>query len=83
VFFRYKNRTSSKAEPNLIKQFKAAAFTPLSQDERVLLEEGVNEFGRDFDTIAEKLLPHRRPEVLYKFYKMIHGTNSIDCTSRF
>ncbi len=64
LYFRYKNMTSRRVQPNPIKDFAAEATRAFSDVEAELLKQGIRTYGGDWGSISSHFLPNRPAPVL-------------------
>ncbi|KAM0907285.1 hypothetical protein ACQ4PT_016228 [Festuca glaucescens] len=73
IFVRQKNRSSSKAPDNPIKDVRRMKTSPLSTEEIHRIEEGIKIFRNDWTSICKFLLPYRDPTLLQRQWRVATG----------
>uniref|UniRef100_A0ACD5Y2P6 Uncharacterized protein n=4 Tax=Avena sativa TaxID=4498 RepID=A0ACD5Y2P6_AVESA len=73
IFVRQKNRSSSKAPDNPIKNVRRMKTSPLSTEEIQRIEEGLKIFRTDWISIWKFLLPYRDPILLQRQWRVATG----------
>lgn len=77
LYIRYKNMATRRAPDNPIKTLSAEMMKPLNELEERLLLEGYKAYGKDWEQISKKFLPHRPAVVLRRRWQhmmSIHRT---------
>ncbi|KQJ88273.1 uncharacterized protein LOC100833724 [Brachypodium distachyon] len=73
IFVRQKNRSSSKAPDNPVKDVRRMKNSPLSVEEVQRIEEGLKIFKNDWTSVWMFLLPHRDPALLQRQWRVATG----------
>lgn len=67
---RYKNMSSTRgADNNPIKLYNHTKKQPFTEEEKVLLNEGIKKYGNNWEAIHTNLLPHRKPNSIKKYWQ--------------
>lgn len=74
IFVRQKNRSSSKAPENPIKVVRRMKSSPLTEDEKALIYEGLRIFKHDWLSVWKYFVPHRDPSMLPRQWRVATGT---------
>ncbi|KAG0453511.1 hypothetical protein HPP92_024815 [Vanilla planifolia] len=74
IFVRQKNRSSSKAPENPIKTVRRMKNSPLTEDEKLVIYEGLKIFKHDWLSIWKFFVPHRDPSLLPRQWRIATGT---------
>lgn len=74
IFVRQKNRSSSKAPENPIKAVRRMKGSPLTEDEKALISEGLRIFKHDWLSVWKYFVPHRDPSMLPRQWRIATGT---------
>ncbi|KAL0917073.1 hypothetical protein M5K25_012114 [Dendrobium thyrsiflorum] len=73
IFVRQKNRSSSKAPENPIKIVRRMKSSPLREDEKALICEGLRFFKHDWQSVWKSCVPHRDPSMLPRQWRTAMG----------
>ncbi|XP_020572142.1 uncharacterized protein LOC110018977 [Phalaenopsis equestris] len=74
IFVRQKNRSSSKAPQNPIKAVRRMKSSPLTEDEKAVIYEGLRIFKHDWLSVWKYFVPHRDPSMLPRQWRIATGT---------
>ncbi|KAJ0014525.1 hypothetical protein Pint_21845 [Pistacia integerrima] len=74
IFVRQKNRCSSKAPENPIKDVQRFKTSPLTAKEIECIQEGLKVFKLDWVSVWKFLVPHRDPALLRRQWRIALGT---------
>ncbi|KAK9674057.1 hypothetical protein RND81_12G208200 [Saponaria officinalis] len=74
IFVRAKNRCSSKAPDNPIKTVRKLKTSPLTEEEKARIEEGLKTFRLDWTSIWRTIVPYRDPSLLPRQWRIAIGT---------
>lgn len=74
IFVRQKNRSSSKAPENPIKNVRRMKISPLTADELAHICEGLKLFKEDWNLVWKYCVPHRDPSLLPRQWRVATGT---------
>ncbi|XP_074311071.1 uncharacterized protein LOC141646958 isoform X2 [Silene latifolia] len=74
IFVRVKNRCSSKAPDNPIKTVRKLKTSPLTADEKALIEEALKTFRLDWTSVWRAVVPYRDPNLLPRQWRIAIGT---------
>ncbi|KAJ0078822.1 hypothetical protein Patl1_24607 [Pistacia atlantica] len=74
IFVRQKNRCSSKAPENPIKDVRRFKTSPLTAKEIECIQEGLKVFKLDWVSVWKFLVPHRDPALLRRQWRIALGT---------
>mmetsp|Transcript_1531 Transcript_1531/g.1967 ORF Transcript_1531/g.1967 Transcript_1531/m.1967 type:complete len:312 (-) Transcript_1531:1522-2457(-) len=69
---RYKNRTSVKSKPNILKSYRQEQKGEkpcLTDNERIRYQIGRSKYGKNFDLISLNLLPHKGSALLKRYFE--------------
>ncbi|XP_015698709.1 uncharacterized protein LOC102703742 isoform X2 [Oryza brachyantha] len=73
IFVRQKNRSSSKAPGNPIKDVRRMKTSPLTSEEQQRIQEGLKVFKNDWALIWRFVVPHRDPSLLPRQWRSATG----------
>ncbi|KAL6861174.1 hypothetical protein ACP4OV_016874 [Aristida adscensionis] len=73
IFVRQKNRTSSKAPDNPVKEVRRMKTSPLTTQEIECIREGLKMFKNDWTSIWRFFAPHRDPSLLQRQWRVASG----------
>ncbi|KAL4563044.1 hypothetical protein LXL04_027075 [Taraxacum kok-saghyz] len=73
IFVRQKNRACSRAPENPIKAVRRWKTSPLSPQEKALIEEGLRVYKLDWMAVWKYMVPHRDPTLLARQYRTAVG----------
>uniref|UniRef100_A0A0D9WNY2 Myb-like domain-containing protein n=1 Tax=Leersia perrieri TaxID=77586 RepID=A0A0D9WNY2_9ORYZ len=73
IFVRQKNRSSSKAPDNPIKDVRRMKTSPLTNEEQQRIQEGLNAFKNDWASVWRFVVPHRDPLLLPRQWRSATG----------
>ncbi|GAB2298873.1 hypothetical protein Dimus_032951 [Dionaea muscipula] len=74
IFVRQKNRCSSKAPDNPIKAVRMMKTSPLTQEEKARIHEGLRMFKLDWMSVWKYVVPYRDPSLLPRQWRIATGT---------
>lgn len=74
IFVRAKNRCSSKAPENPIKTVRKMKTSPLTEEEKARIHEGLKTFRLDWTSIWKFIVPYRDPNLLCRQWRIANGT---------
>lgn len=74
IFVRAKNRSSSKAPENPIKIVRKMKASPLTEEEKARIEEGLKAFKLDWTSVWRNIVPYRDPNLLPRQWRIAIGT---------
>lgn len=81
IFVRQKNRSSSKAPDNPIKVIRKMKASPLTEEERARIKEGLKVFKLDWMSVWRYVVPYRDPSLLPRQWRIANGTQKSYKTS--
>ncbi|KAK9059067.1 hypothetical protein SSX86_021686 [Deinandra increscens subsp. villosa] len=73
IFVRQKNRACSRAPENPIKAVRRMKTSPLTPQERALIEEGLKIYKLDWMAVWKYMVPHRDPSMLPRQWRTAIG----------
>ncbi|KAL8160533.1 hypothetical protein V2J09_002070 [Rumex salicifolius] len=73
IFVRQKNRCSSKAPDNPIKEVRKLKTSPLTEEEKARISEGLTAFKLDWMSIWKFIVPYRDPSLLPRQWRTALG----------
>ncbi|KAI3716892.1 hypothetical protein L1987_68106 [Smallanthus sonchifolius] len=73
IFVRQKNRACSRAPENPIKAVRRLKTSPLTPQERALIEEGLKVYRLDWTAVWKYMVPHRDPSMLPRQWRTAIG----------
>ncbi|KAL5224700.1 hypothetical protein ABZP36_011339 [Zizania latifolia] len=73
IFVRQKNRSSSKAPDNPIKDVRRMKTSPLTIEEKQRIQEGLKIFKNDWQLVWKFVVPHRDPSLLPRQWRSATG----------
>ncbi|EEC75902.1 uncharacterized protein [Oryza sativa Japonica Group] len=73
IFVRQKNRSSSKAPDNPIKDVRRMKTSPLTNEEQQRIQEGLKAFKNDWALVWRFVVPHRDPSLLPRQWRSATG----------
>ncbi|GJN00694.1 hypothetical protein PR202_ga17891 [Eleusine coracana subsp. coracana] len=73
IFVRQKNRSSSKAPDNPIKEVRRMKTSPLTVEEKESIREGLKMFKNDWTSVWRFVVPHRDPSLLQRQWRAASG----------
>ncbi|CAO2177723.1 unnamed protein product [Urochloa humidicola] len=73
IFVRQKNRSSSKAPDNPVKEVRRMKASPLTEEEKECIREGLKIFKNDWTSIWRFVVPHRDPSLLQRQWRVAGG----------
>ncbi|XP_062233411.1 uncharacterized protein LOC133930712 [Phragmites australis] len=73
IFVRQKNRSSSKAPDNPVKEVRRMKTSPLTIEEIECIREGLRIFKNDWTSVWRFVLPHRDPSLLQRQWRVASG----------
>ncbi|XP_047316707.1 uncharacterized protein LOC124920296 [Impatiens glandulifera] len=74
IFIRQKNRASSKAPENPIKEVRRLKNSPLTMEEIARIQEGLKVFKLDWMSVWKFVVPYRDPSLLPRQWRIANGT---------
>lgn len=74
IFVRAKNRCSSKAPENPIKTVRKMKTSPLTEEEKARIHEGLKAYKLDWTSIWKFIVPYRDPNLLCRQWRIAVGT---------
>ncbi|KAF6146056.1 hypothetical protein GIB67_033415 [Kingdonia uniflora] len=74
IFVRQKNRCSSKAPENSIKAIRRMKTSPLTEEEKARIHEGLRVLKLDWMWIWKSIVPYRDPSLLPRQWRIALGT---------
>ncbi|XP_057528474.1 uncharacterized protein LOC130807322 isoform X2 [Amaranthus tricolor] len=74
IFVRAKNRCSSKAPENPIKSVRKMKTSPLTEEEKALIQKGLKMFKLDWTSVWRAVVPYRDPNLLPRQWRIAIGT---------
>ncbi|MCL7034361.1 hypothetical protein MKW94_010913 [Papaver nudicaule] len=74
IFVRQKNRCSSKAPDNAIREVRRMKTSPLTVEEKARIAEGLSVFKLDWMSVWKFIVPHRDPSLLPRQWRIAVGT---------
>ncbi|XP_076915371.1 uncharacterized protein LOC143574695 [Bidens hawaiensis] len=73
IFVRQKNCACSRAPENPIKAVRRMKTSPLTPQEKALIEEGLKIYKLDWTAVWQYMVPHRDPSILPRQYRTAIG----------
>ncbi|XP_066376827.1 uncharacterized protein [Miscanthus floridulus] len=73
IFVRQKNRSSSKAPDNPVKDVRRMKASPLTVEEKECIEKGLWIFKNDWTSVWKFVVPHRDPSLLQRQWRVASG----------
>lgn len=73
IFVRQKNRSSSKAPDNPVKEVRRMKASPLTVEEKERIQEGLKIFKNDWASVWRFVVPHRDPSLLQRQWRVASG----------
>ncbi|CAD6337361.1 unnamed protein product [Miscanthus lutarioriparius] len=73
IFVRQKNRSSSKAPDNPVKDVRRMKASPLTVEEKECIEKGLRIFKNDWTSVWKFVVPHRDPSLLQRQWRVASG----------
>ncbi|PUZ61842.1 hypothetical protein GQ55_4G310100 [Panicum hallii var. hallii] len=73
IFVRQKNRSSSKAPDNPVKEVRRMKTSPLTVEEKECIREGLRIFKNDWTSVWRFVVPHRDPSLLQRQWRVASG----------
>ncbi|KAK8454833.1 hypothetical protein SEVIR_4G040600v4 [Setaria viridis] len=73
IFVRQKNRSSSKAPDNPVKEVRRMKTSPLTVEEKECIREGLRIFKNDWTSVWKFVVPHRDPSLLQRQWRVASG----------
>uniref|UniRef100_A0A0A9D3M1 Myb-like domain-containing protein n=1 Tax=Arundo donax TaxID=35708 RepID=A0A0A9D3M1_ARUDO len=73
IFVRQKNRSSSKAPDNPVKEVRRMKTSPLTIEEIECIREGLRMFKNDWTSVWRFVVPHRDPSLLQRQWRVASG----------
>ncbi|XP_076881578.1 uncharacterized protein LOC143529735 [Bidens hawaiensis] len=73
IFVRQKNCACSRAPENPIKAVRRMKTSPLTPQEKALIEEGLKIYKLDWTAVWQYMVPHRDPSILPRQYRTAVG----------
>lgn len=73
IFVRQKNRSSSKAPDNPVKDVRHMKTSPLTDEEKECIQEGLRIFKNDWTSVWRFVVPHRDPSLLQRQWRVASG----------
>ncbi|CAN6208404.1 unnamed protein product [Urochloa humidicola] len=73
IFVRQKNRSSSKAPDNPVKEVRRMKASPLTVEEKESIQEGLRIFKNDWTSVWRFVVPHRDPSLLQRQWRVASG----------
>ncbi|XP_062228317.1 uncharacterized protein LOC133926403 isoform X2 [Phragmites australis] len=73
IFVRQKNRSSSKAPNNPVKEVRRMKTSPLTIEEIECIREGLRMFKNDWTSVWRLVVPHRDPSLLQRQWRVASG----------
>ncbi|CAL5000268.1 unnamed protein product [Urochloa decumbens] len=73
IFVRQKNRSSSKAPDNPVKEVRRMKAAPLTVEEKECIQEGLRIFKNDWTSVWRFVVPHRDPSLLQRQWRVASG----------
>ncbi|XP_021840162.1 uncharacterized protein [Spinacia oleracea] len=74
IFVRAKNRCSAKAPDNPIKNVRKMKTSPLTDEEKARIQEGLKAFKLDWVSVWRTMVPYRDPNLLPRQWRIAIGT---------
>lgn len=74
IFVRAKNRCSAKAPENPIKTVRKMKTSPLTEEEKARIQEGLKAFKLDWTSVWRTMVPYRDPNLLPRQWRIAIGT---------